>query len=99
NPILCFDGDNAGRRAAIRAIERVLPILAADQSLKFAFLPEGEDPDSLIRSGGAAAFGAVLDSAFPLSEILWQMTLEGRQLNTPEAQAGLKKIIEAHISR
>jgi DNA primase len=94
-PVLCFDGDNAGRRAAWRAVERIIPHLAPDQSARVAFLPEGEDPDSLIRVGGAAAMQAVLDAAIPMAEALWRMETEGRQFDTPEAKAGLRAALDA----
>ncbi len=90
-PLLCFDGDEAGRRAAVRAAERVLPLLRPGHSLRFAFLPEGEDPDSLIREAGAAALSATLTQALPLVEWLWQIETGGRKLDTPERRAGLRK--------
>ncbi|WP_404326216.1 DNA primase [Aerophototrophica crusticola] len=89
-PILCFDGDNAGRRAAQRAVERLLPLLVPDHSACVAFLPEKEDPDSLIRTGGKAALQAVLERAKPLSEVLWEMESVGRDLFQPDARAGLE---------
>ncbi|HYD31701.1 MAG TPA: DNA primase [Azospirillaceae bacterium] len=94
-PFLCFDGDNAGRRAAWRAVERVLPHLIPDHSVRVAFLPEGEDPDSLIRTRGAAAMRGVLDHALALSEMVWDMETRERNLSTPEAKAGLKAALEA----
>jgi DNA primase len=89
-PILCLDGDEAGRRAARRAIERALPHLRAGKSLRFALLPSGEDPDSLIRSQGIDALRALLEAAQPLVEILWRSETAGRRLDTPERQAALK---------
>lgn len=89
-PILCFDGDNAGRRAAQRAVERLLPLLVPDHSACVAFLPEKEDPDSLIRTGGKAALQAVLERAKPLAEVLWEMESVGRDLFQPDARAGLE---------
>lgn len=90
-PILCLDGDNAGRRAAQRAAERTLPLLSPGQSLRFAELPAGDDPDSLLTSKGAAALQQVLDSAQPLAEVLWRGTAGGRPLDTPERRAGLRR--------
>jgi DNA primase len=98
-PILCFDGDNAGRRAAARAAERILPLLKPDQSARFAFLPDGQDPDSLIRAQGAKAFQAVLDSAIPLVEFIWTHHSAGRPLDTPEARAGLASTLENEALR
>src|SRR5438067_1644370 len=77
-PVLCFDGDSAGQRAARRALDRALPLLQPGRSLRFASLPSGEDPDSLIRGGGPAAFVEVLASAQPLSEKLWRDELSAR---------------------
>ncbi len=88
-PVLCFDGDAAGRRAAQRSIERVLPLLAPSRSVAVAFLPQGDDPDSLIRRGGAGEIGRVLDGALPLIEAVWEFAASGRSLTTPEQRAGL----------
>src|SRR5439155_3218254 len=70
-PILCFDGDAAGQSAAIRVLRRALPLLLPGQSLRFASMPSGQDPDSLIRAGGRIAFEEVLTAAQPMSEVLW----------------------------
>jgi len=86
-PVLCFDGDAAGQRAAARALYRALPFLGADRSLRFATLPAGEDPDSLIRTEGRVAFEAILDAARPLSEMLWEIELAAKPRNTPERLA------------
>lgn len=96
-PLLCFDGDNAGRRAAWRAVERILPHLAPGHTARVAFLPEGEDPDSLIRSGGARAIQPVLDAAIPFAEALWRMESEDRRSDTPEAKAMIKAALEARV--
>jgi DNA primase len=96
-PILCFDGDGAGRRAAFRAVERVLPHLAPDQSVRVAFLPDGKDPDDLVRAEGAAAMQAVLDAALPLSQVLWDMEAQGRALDTPEDRAGFEAALEERV--
>lgn len=97
-PILCFDGDNAGRRAAERAVDRVLPHLKPDQSIKLAFLPQGEDPDSLIKVKGKKVFREILNGAMPLVEFIWQMEIAGRKLETPEERAGLSKSLYARIN-
>lgn len=95
-PILCFDGDKAGRRAAYRSIERALPMLKPGQSLRFALIPGGQDPDDLIRDRGAPAMQEVLNKASPLVDMLWQKEVEAEPLDTPEAKAGLKgRIFEA----
>ena len=90
-PVLCFDGDNAGRRAAARACERILPHLRPDHSARIAFLPEGEDPDSLIQTKGAVAFQTIIDTAMPLADFIWMSQTEGRSFNTPEERAGLER--------
>ncbi|HAU29669.1 MAG TPA: DNA primase [Rhodospirillaceae bacterium] len=95
SPILCFDGDGAGRRAAVRAIDVVMPILAAGQSVRVAFLPEGQDPDDLIHSAGAAAMEGVLSGARSLVDFTWETELSGRRLETPEARAGLLSSLSA----
>jgi DNA primase len=89
-PILCFDGDKAGRRAAYRAVDLALPKLQPGKSLSFALLPEGQDPDDLIRSGGRAAMEEVLKAARPLAEILWMRETESSSFDTPERRAALE---------
>jgi DNA primase len=92
-PILCFDGDNAGKRAAYRAVELALPFIAPGKSLRFAALPEGKDPDDLIRTSGAEAMQEILNGARPLSEMLWLREIENARLDTPEQRAALEKRI------
>ncbi len=97
-PVLCFDGDAAGQRAASRALERALPLLKPGFSLRFATLPAGEDPDTLIARQGTAAMRAVLDQARPLAEVLW--TIEtSHPLKTPEQRAALEQRLETQIRR
>ncbi|WP_207481340.1 DNA primase [Arenibaculum pallidiluteum] len=96
-PILCFDGDAAGRRAAFRAVERVLPHLVPDQTVRVAFLPEGQDPDDLVRTAGAPAMQEVLDRARPLSDVLWDMEAQSRALDTPEDRAGFEAALEERV--
>ncbi len=98
-PVLCFDGDNAGRRAASRACERILPLLKPDHSAKIAFLPEGQDPDSLIRQKGPAAFQAVLDGAINLVDFVYLDLTEGKVFETPEARAGLSRALDETAGR
>ena len=97
-PYLCFDGDNAGRRAASRAAERALPLLRPGKSLQFLTLPAGEDPDSLIRSRGADAIRRVLDLARPLSDMVWDLEIEGKPADTPERRASLQRSIEQRVA-
>ncbi len=90
-PILCFDGDKAGQRAAFRAVDVALPHLKPGRSLRFAFLPEGQDPDDLIKSAGRDAMEAVLAQARPLVDVLWERELEAAPADTPERRAMLEK--------
>ena len=89
-PILCFDGDKAGLRAAFRSVERALPLLKPGQSLRFALVPDGQDPDDLLRDKGRPAMEKILESAVPLVDMLWQREVEAGPLSTPEDKAGLK---------
>lgn len=97
-PVLCFDGDKAGRRAAYRALDIALPNLSAGKSLRFAMLPEGQDPDDLARSGGPAAIERVLTSARPLIDILWARELEAGPLDTPERRAALERRLRESLA-
>ena len=90
-PILCFDGDNAGRKAAFRAIDMALPLIGAGKSLSFALLSEGQDPDDLARSGGPEAIGELLRGAKPFAEMLFMRETDGQALETPERRAGLER--------
>jgi len=90
-PILCFDGDKAGLRAAYRSVERALPLLKPGRTLWFALLPDGQDPDDLLRAKGAPALQEVLDTARPLVDMVWQGELAKSPLKTPEDKAGLKE--------
>ena len=98
-PIMCFDGDKAGFNAASRAADRALPHLKSGHSLRFALLPTGEDPDSLVRSQGAPVFRQLLADATPLSDLLWQITMQDKSLDTPERRAGFAKDIRAVVER
>ena len=89
-PILCFDGDDAGRRAAYRAVDLALPLLKPGKSLKFATLPDGQDPDDLARSGGREAIEDVLGAARPLAQVLWSREIESGAFETPERRAALE---------
>ena len=94
-PVLCFDGDAAGQRAAVRALHRALPLLKPGHSLRFVTLPSGDDPDSLIRHSGALAFTEVLRGAKPLAEMLWRSELEAKSIDTPERRADLERRLMA----
>ncbi len=96
-PILCFDGDAAGQRAAARAIVRALPLLRPGHSLQIAVLPAGLDPDDLIKQRGPAAMEDVLAAARPMVEVLWDIERAAGPLATPEDKAGLKARLMAHV--
>ncbi|MDF1853837.1 DNA primase [Pseudooceanicola sp.] len=96
-PIVCLDGDAAGLRAAFRVIDLALPLLEAGRSLRFALLPEGKDPDDLIRAKGAAAMQEVLDAALPLVDLLWRQETEGKSFDSPERRAALDKALADRI--
>ena len=98
-PILCFDGDTAGRRAAARAADLVLPLLSAERSLRLATLPDGEDPDSLVTRNGQGAFAAILAQARPLSEALFDLIRDAVGDKTAEQRAQLHKRLEETASR
>jgi DNA primase len=89
-PILCFDGDKAGQKAAYRAADMALPHLKPGKSLRFALLPEGQDPDDLARSGGRAAIEEVISAARGLADVIWSREIEGGSFGTPERRAALE---------
>jgi DNA primase len=89
-PILCFDGDDAGRRAAYRTLDLALPLIKPGKSLKLAALPDGQDPDDLMRSGGREAVEDVLSAAQPLVDVLWAREIEAGSFATPERRAALE---------
>jgi len=97
-PILCFDGDAAGRRAAYRAVDLALPLLRPGKSLLFAMLPDGQDPDDLVRAGGRGAISDILASARPLADVLWTRETESGRFDTPERRAGLEAQLALAIS-
>ena len=95
-PILCFDGDSAGQKAAIRAASRALPFLAPERTLRFVELPAGQDPDDIVRNGGRDALESILSAPEPLVERLWRHELTAQPLTTPEARAGLRQRLIEH---
>ena len=98
-PVLCFDGDGAGQRAAFRAVDTALPHLKPGASLMFAFLPDGLDPDDLIRQQGPQAFETALARARPLSDVLFEREWALGDWSTPERRAGLEQQLRALVSR
>ena len=97
-PLLCFDGDAAGQKAAMRAALRALPLLKPGHSLQFVTLPEGKDPDDLVKASGAAALTTLLEASQPLVERLWRAEVSAGPLYTPEDRAGLKQRLGAHMA-
>jgi DNA primase len=89
-PILCFDGDQAGMKAAYRAVDLALPMLKPGHSLRFALLPEGQDPDDLLRQDGPEAVKAVVETARPLADTLWSRELEAARTDTPDGRASFE---------
>ena len=98
-PVLCFDGDQAGLKAAWRAADLALPLIEGGRTLRFALLPEGQDPDDLVRSGGPEAFRAVLADARPLAELLWLRETAGGVFDTPERRAELERRLKEMTGR
>lgn len=96
-PILCFDGDKAGRKAAHRALDIALPMLGPGRSLRFALLPEGQDPDDLARASGRAGVMKVLDAALPLVDLLWQREAEQHPLGLPDERAAFERRLHEAI--
>jgi DNA primase len=96
-PILCFDGDAAGQRAAMRAVTRALPLLRPAHSLRIVRMPVGQDPDDLIKAHGPQAMEAMLGEAQSLLDTLWLHERDAIPTDTPEAKAGLKARLMAHV--
>ncbi|MEO0782978.1 MAG: DNA primase [Pseudomonadota bacterium] len=97
-PIVALDGDTAGLRAANRVIDLALPMLEAGKSLRFARMPEGQDPDDLLRASGPPAVQGLLDDALPMVQLLWQRETEGRNFDSPERRASLDKVMRNKVS-
>ena len=96
-PIIALDGDTAGMRAAMRVIDTALPMLEAGQSVRFALMPEGMDPDDLVKGQGPGAMQALLDQAIPMVQLLWRRETEGKVFDSPERKAALDKALRAKI--
>lgn len=96
-PIIALDGDKAGVRAALRLIDLALPLMEAGQSLRFALMPEGQDPDDLIKAKGPKAVQTVLDRARPMVDLLWEREIEGKNFDSPERKAALDKALREKI--
>jgi len=98
-PTLSFDGDSAGLKAAYRALDLALPMLRPGQSLRFALLPEGQDPDDLLKTEGPSAVKAVIAAAEPMIEMLWRRAVESNDRSTPERRAQFERELEAEVAQ
>ena len=97
-PVLCFDGDQAGLKAAYRALDLALPLLEPGHSLRFALLPEGQDPDDLLKAEGPEAVKAVIAAAQPMSDMLWQRALAQNDRSTPERRAQFERDLRSTLN-
>ena len=98
-PTCCFDGDLAGRRAAVRSVDRVLPILKAGNSLQYVFLTGAKDPDEFLKTLGREAFDKAISEVVPLKDLIWQKNIEGRNASTPEQKALIEKNIKEEVAK
>lgn len=98
-PTLCFDGDGAGIKAAIRSVDRALPILKAGYSLKYIFLPDKQDPDEFLQAHGHDAFAQKLTETTPLVQLLWRKNIENKDTSTPEQKALIEKNIKEEVAK
>ncbi len=98
-PVIALDGDRAGLQAALRLIDLALPLLEAGQSLRFALMPEGMDPDDVLKQQGRGAMQRLLDGALPMVQLLWRREVEGGVFDSPERKAALDKKLRAAIAK
>ncbi len=96
-PVLCLDGDRAGRAAAIRTAERAMPLLQPGRSLRFAMLPGGDDPDTLVRKAGAQAIDLLIDAADSLEAVIWQAEWDRCAPTTPERRAAFHRAVLGRV--
>ena len=96
-PVITLDGDRAGQRAAMRVIDLALPLLAAGQSVRFTMMPEGQDPDDLLKSAGPSVMREKIEGAVPMVQLLWQREVEGKVFDSPERKAALDKSLREKI--
>ena len=98
-PVIALDGDSAGLRAGYRLIDLALPLLGPEAALRFCLLPPGQDPDDVLRDGGAAAMDKLVAAAVPLSQLLWQRETDGQVIDSPERRAALDKRLRTALGR
>lgn len=96
--VFCFDGDEAGRKAAFRGMEAALPMMEDGRQVKFLFLPEGEDPDSVVRNKGSQHLEHLFDNADPLETFLFDQMAQGIDLETMDGKARLSKLVAPYIN-
>lgn len=96
-PVITLDGDTAGQRAALRVVDLALPLLEAGHSVRFAMMPEGQDPDDLLKSAGTGVMRDKIDGALPMVQLLWQREVEGKNFDSPERKAALDKALREKI--
>ncbi len=96
-PVITLDGDTAGQRAAMRVIDLALPLLEAGQSVRFSMMPEGQDPDDVLKSAGAGAMRKMIEAAQPMVQLLWSREIEGKSFDSPERKAALDKALREKI--
>ena len=99
NIIFCFDGDNAGQKAAIRACSLVLPFLRENSDVKFAFVTGGKDPDEILKNHGVAAMKKIIDNAVPLIDFLWESVNKNYLVNTPGGRTSAEKYLKDCVSK
>lgn len=98
-PTLCFDGDNAGIRAAVRSVDRALPILKAGYSTRYVFLPDKMDPDEFLKAKGRDEFLKIIGDTVPLAELVWRKNIQSKDLSTPEQKALIEKNIMEEVGK
>lgn len=98
-PVMCLDGDSAGRAAAFKAADRALPLLQPGKTLRFAFMPEGKDPDDMLREAGANALRAVFTETRSLADMLWEREVLVEPLDDPDRRAGFRRRIRGLVSQ
>ena len=98
-PVIALDGDKAGIAAALRLIDLALPMLSSGQSLRFCILPEGLDPDDLIRAQGAGAMAKLVENSKPLIHLLWQREVDGKSFDSPERKSALDKSLREALGK
>ncbi|ABV93998.1 DNA primase [Dinoroseobacter shibae DFL 12 = DSM 16493] len=98
-PVFALDGDRAGLQAGQRVVDLALPLITAGKSMRFCILPEKQDPDDVIRAGGAEAMATLLDQAKPMVELLWQRETAGKVFDSPERKAALGKALRQAVAK